>query len=330
MKRREFIKAFGSTLVLCGAWAGPRSARGQQQIISVIGLLTATNVPDWHLRSIQKGLSEGGYTEGRNLTIRYRSADGQFDRLPALAADLAGSKVSVIFAVGGPIPARAAKAATNTIPIVFVYGGDPISDGLVTAFNRPGGNLTGVTSIGTTLTLKKLELLREITPGVTDVGLLVNSAGTLAEFQVKDVGEAVEKLGLHLHVANFSREGEIDAAFAALNQSKVRALVVGTDPIFNFYHSQITAAAARHKIPAIYNLREYCEAGGLLCYGASFTDALRQGGLYVARILKGENPKDLPVMQPSKFELVINLKTARDLGLAVPPSLIARADDMIE
>ena len=323
MRRREFITLVGGVAV----W--PLSARAQQTM-PVVGLLAATSVLFWQSKSIQKGLNEGGYYEGRNLAIMYRSADGQTDRLPALAADLVDSKVSVIFAVGGPVPARAAKAATSTIPIVFVYGGDPVSDKLVASLNSPGGNVTGVTFIGTALTTKKLEVLREVTPGVTDIGLLVNTANTLAEPQIKDVAEVAQRLGLRLHVASMSSETEIDAAFATLAQSKVGALVVGTDPIFAFVQRQLTTTAARYKIPTIYNIREYCEVGGLISYGASFTDALRQAGLYVTRILKGEKPSDLPVLQPTKFELVINLKAAKAMGLTIPAQLLGRADEVIE
>ena len=298
--------------------------------MSVIGLLTATYLNFDEFKSVQKGFDEGGYVEGRNLAIIYRSADGQFDRLSMLATDLVDRKVSAILAIGGPVPARAAKAATSKIPIVFAYGGDPLSDGLVASLNRPGGNVTGVTFIGTTLTTKKLELLREIAPGVTDIGLLVNPAGTLAETQVKDMKEAVQRLGQRLHIANVSSQGEIDAAFAAISQLKVGALVVGTDPIFATSRGQLIALAARYKIPAIYNLREYSEAGGLMSYGGSITDAWRQASVYVSRILKGEKPLDLPVIQPTKFELIINLKTAKALGLTVPPTLLARADEVIE
>jgi putative ABC transport system substrate-binding protein len=323
MRRRDFIQG----IVVSSAW--PVAARAQQTM-PVVGLLAATSVLFWQSKSIQKGLNEGGYVEGRNLAIMYRSADGQLDRLPALAADLVDSKVSVIFAVGGPIPARAAKAATSTIPIVFVYGGDPVNDKLVASLNSPGGNVTGVTFIGTTLTTKKLELLREVTPGVTDIGLVVNPASTMAELQIKDVAEVAQRSGLRLHVANISSETEVDTAFADLAQSKVGALVVGTDPIFAFVQRQLTAMAARYRIPTIYNIREYCEVGGLMSYGASFTDALRQGGTYVARIIKGEKPSDLPVLQPTKFEVVINLKAAKAMGLTVPAQLLARADEVIE
>ena len=325
MNRREFITLLGGTVA---AW--PLAVGAQQPPMPFIGLLVATNVPNWQFRSIQKGLNEGGYIEGRNLAIIYRSADGQLDLLSGLADDLVASKVSVILAVGGPLPARAAKAATSTIPIVFAYGGDPVRDNLVASLNRPGGNVTGVTFIGTTLTTKKLELLREIVPGMTDIGLLVNPTGTLAEVQIKDMKEAVEGLAQRLHIANVSSESEIDAAFATLSQSKVGALVMGTDPIFNFYRGQIIALAARYKIPAIYNIREYCEVGGLMSYGASLTDMWRQAAIYVSRLLKGQKPAELPVLQPTKFELVINLKTAKALGLDVPTSVLARADEVIE
>ncbi len=325
MRRREFIG------LLCGATTWPLAAHAQLLPIPFVGLLAATNVPNSQLTSIQKGLNEGGYVEGQNLALMYRSADGQFDLLPQLADDLVtNSKVSAILAIGGPLPARAAKSATSTIPIVFAYGGDPVRDNLVASLNRPGGNVTGVTFIGTTLTAKKLELLREIVPGMTDVGLLVNPTGTLAEVQIKDVRDPVEGLGQRLHVGNVSNESEIDAVFAAFSQSKVGAIIIGTDPIFAFYRGQIIALAARYKIPVIYNLREYCEVGGLMSYGASLTDAWRQAGLYVSRILKGEKPADLPVLQPTKFELVINLKSAKALGLTVPAALLSRADEVIE
>ena len=325
MQRREFMTLLGGAAV---TW--PLAARAQQQAMTVIGLLTATNLPNTQLKAIQKGLNEGGYVEGRNLAIVYRSADGQFDRLSTLAADLVDSKVSAILAIGSPVPARAAKAATSTIPVVFAYGGDPVSDNLVASFNRPGGNVTGMTFIGTSLTTKKLEFLREIAPGVTDFGLLVNPAGTLAEIQIKDVREAIQRLGQRLHVANVSSGGEIDAAFATMSQLKVGALIVGTDPIFAFYRDQLAALTARYKIPAIYNVREYCEVGGLMSYGASIANTWYQAGVYIARILKGEKPADLPVMQPTNFELIINLKTAKALGLTVPPQLLARADEVIE
>jgi putative ABC transport system substrate-binding protein len=326
MRRREFIRLVSSTAVV---W--PLIARAQQPAMPVIGLLAARNLDFEELKSIQKGLTQGGYVEGRNLAIMYRSADGKLDRLAALATDLVGSQVSVILAIGGPIPARAAKAITNTIPIVFAHGGDPLSDGLVAGFNRPGGNVTGITFVGTVLAAKRLELLREIAPaGVTDIGLLVNPKGTLAEIPIKDAGEAAYALGLRLHIANVSSEGEIDAAFSAFSQMKVGALIVGTDPIFGVHRDQLVELAARYKIPTIYGLRDYSAAGGLMSYGGSRADTWEQAGVYAARILKGEKPADLPVMQPTKFELIINLKTAKALGLTVSPQLLARADEVIE
>jgi ABC-type uncharacterized transport system substrate-binding protein len=297
MWRREVIT------LLSGAVAWPFVARAQQPAMSVIGLLTARGLDVDELKSIEKGLNEGGYVEGRNLAIVYRSADGQLDRLAALATDLVDRKVSVILAIGGPVPARAAKTITSTIPIVFAYGGDPVGDNLVASFNRPSGNVTGITFIGTTLAAKRLELLREIAPGMTDVGLLVNPKGTLAEIPVKDVGEATNRLGLHLHVTNVSSESEIDAAFAALSQMKIGGLIVGTDPIFGTHRDQLVAMTARYKIPAIYGLRDYPAAGGLMSYGGSRADTWERAGVYVARILKGAKPADLPVMQPTKFEL---------------------------
>jgi putative ABC transport system substrate-binding protein len=243
---------------------------------------------------------------------------------------LVDSNVSVILAIGSPVPARVAKAVTHTIPIVFAYGGDPVVDGLVDSFNRPGGNVTGVTFIATTLTTKKLELLRAIVPQATDIGLLVNPTGTLAKDEIRDMSEAVQKMGEHLYVENVTGPSDIDAAFAGLSQSKVGALVIGTDPIFAVVRPQLAILTARYKMPAIHNGREYCEAGGLMSYGASLPDSWRQAGLYVARILKGEKPTNLPVMLPAKFELVINLKTAKALGLTIPASVLATADEVIE
>jgi len=254
----------------------------------------------------------------------------QLDRLPALANDLVDRQVSVILAIGGPLPARTAKAITTTIPIVFAYGGDPVSDDLVASFNPPGGNVTGITFVGNALAAKRLELLLEIVPRMTDVGLLVNLKGTLAEIPVKDVGEATHRLGLRLHVRNVSSEREFDAAFAAFREMKVAALVVGTDPVFGTNRDQLVGLAASYKIPVIYGLRDYPAAGGLMSYGGSRADTWERAGGYVARILRGEKPAELPVMQPTKFELVINLKTAKALGITVPPTLLARADEVIE
>jgi putative tryptophan/tyrosine transport system substrate-binding protein len=325
MRRREFITLLGGATA---TW--PLVARAQPAAMPVIGLLTARNLDVDELRSIQKGLNEGGYVEGRNLAIIYRSADGQLDRLAELATDLVGSQVSVILAIGGPVPARAAEAITRTIPIVFAYGGDPVSDGLVASFSRPGGNVTGITFIGTALAAKRLELLREIAPQVTDIGLLVNPKGTLAEIPIQDMNEAAHILGLRLHVEGVSNEREIDAAFAAFSQMKIGGLIVGTDPLFGRRRDQLVTLPARYKIPTIYGLRDYPAVGGLMSYGGSRAETWEQAGFYVARILNGSKPTDLPVMQPTKFELVINLKTAKALGVTVPPTLIARADEVIE
>ncbi len=324
-KRREFMTLIGGVVAV---W--PLAARAQQRPMSVIGLLTATNLFFDQFEAVQKGLNESGYFEGDNLAIIYRSADSQFARLPSLATALVDAKVSVILAIGSPVPARIAKAATGTIPIVFAYGGDPVADGLVDSLNRPGGNVTGITFFAATLTAKKFELLRELVPQATDIGLLVSATGTLAKMQIKDMSEATQRLGQRLHIATISNPNEIDSALAAMDREKVGALVIGTDPIFGINREQLATLLARYKIPAIHNGREYCEAGGLMSYGASITEAWRQASIYVARILKGERPANLPVMLPTKFELVINMKTAKTLGLTVPPTLLARADEVIE
>jgi putative ABC transport system substrate-binding protein len=328
MRRRAFIAFLGGATV--APLLRPLPLRAQQPAMPVIGLLTAANQSDDQLRTLQKGLSEGGYVEGRNLAIIYRSADNQYDRLPALAADLVARQVSVILALGSPVPARAAMAATKTIPIVFAYGGDPVSDTLVASLNRPGGNVTGVTMLAATLTAKLLELLREITPQVTDVALLVNPNNAQAEIQIKDAGAAAHILGQRLHVVNANSEGEFDAAFASIRQLKAGALLVGADSGFTLHRDQLAALAARYKIPAMYPNRDYPVAGGLMSYGASMTDTWRQAGVYAGRILKGAKPADLPVVQPTKFELVINLKAAKALGLTVPNTLLVSAVEVIE
>jgi len=323
MKRREFIALVG----LSAAW--PAVAQAPRQ--PTLGLLSSSELADWAIKSFQTGLKEGGYVEGRNLTVIYRSAENQFDQLPALAAELVKSQISVIFATGSPVPARAAKAATSTIPIVFAYGGDPVSDGLVESFNRPGGNVTGATFIGTALMSKRMELLREILPQVSDVALLVNPKGTLANMQIKEAKAAAQALGLALHVINSIGESEFDEAFATMSRLKVGAFLVSTDPLFGFNgRSQYITMALRYGIPAICVGRADVFAGGLFSYGANMPDTWRQAGVYVGRILKGEKPSELPVVQPTKFELVINLKTAKQFGIDVPPTLLIRADEVIE
>ena len=325
MRRRTFL---GLIIAVAAAW--PSAGRAQQSAMQVIGLLAATNSNFDQLASIRKGLEDGGYIEGRNLAVIHRSADGRFDRLPALAAELVNSRVAVILATGSPVPAREAKTATSAIPIVFAYGGDPVGDNLVVSFNRPGGNVTGATFMSATLSAKRLELLREINPQMTDVALLVNPKGTLAEIQIKDAEAATRILKLRLHVVNAGSTSEIEAAFATISQLKANALLVSTDPILGSSRDQIAALSVRYRIPAITSNREYTAAGGLMSYGANLSDTWRQAGVYVAPILKGEKPADLPIMQPTKFETVFNLKTAKALGLDIPSKLLFTADEVIE
>ncbi len=323
MKRRDFIALIGMSAV----W--PAVAPAQQQ--PRLGILTSGEIADWAIDGFRAGLKDGGYVEGRNLIVVYRSAENQFDRLPALAAELVNSQVSVIFATGSPVPARTAKAATPTIPIVFAYGGDPVGDGLVESFNRPGGNVTGATFIGTALMAKRMELLREILPQVSDVALLVNPKGTLADVQTREATAAAQALRLTLHVINTISENEFDEAFATMSRLKVGAFLVSTDPLFGFNGRGLhITTGLRHGIPAICIGRGDVEAGGLFSYGANLADTWRQAGVYVGRILKGEKPSELPVVQPTKFELLINLKTAKQLGIDISPTLLARADEVIE
>ena len=327
MRRREFILIAGGT-----ALASTVSARAQQAgPLPVMGLLTLADLPDWALGAIREGLGEAGFVEGRNLGILMRSAEAHFDRLPALAADLVNNGVKLIFATGSPVPARTAKAATSTIPIVFAYGGDPVADGLVDSLNKPGANVTGATFIGSSLLAKRMEMLREIVPRATDVALLVNPKGTLAERQIKDATEAANTLGQRLHVLNASTLDDIDAAFASMSQSGIGAFVVSTDPFFGFVGGErLVMQAASHRIPGAYDSRFELLGRGLMSYGPKLSDTWRQAGVYAGRILQGEKPANLPVMQPTRFEMVINLKTAKELGLTVPSTLLGLADDVIE
>jgi putative ABC transport system substrate-binding protein len=282
------------------------------------------------LAAFLQGLSETGYIEGKNVAIEYLWAEGRYDRLPALFADLVARKVDAIFAGGGSKGALAAKSATTTIPIVFVQGGDPVELGLGASLARPGGNLTGVSILVSELMPKRLELVSELVPQAGVIALLVNPENVSVERIIRDMQEAGHMKGVRLHIIKAGSEGEIETAFASLGQLPAGALVVGADAFFNSRRGQLVALAARHAVPAIYEWREFAEAGGLISYGPSLTAVNRQAGIYAGKILKGAKPSDLPVEQPTRFELVVNLKTAKALGLTVPPSILARVDEVIE
>jgi len=322
--RRKFISLLGGAAVV---W--PLAARAQQAGVPLVGLLVSTQIDDRQIAAIRQGLKDAGYIEGRNVAIKYRSGDGRFDRLPAMAAELAADAPAAIIALA-PAAALAAKAATATIPIVFSIGGDAVKLGLVSSLNRPGGNVTGVTFFVNTLGAKRLELLRELVPSAAHIGFLVNPANPTSESQVTDVRAAARERRVDLLVVNAGSEREIDAGFASFVQQRVNAIVIGADSLFLSRRDQVVGLAARHALPAIYNLREYVDNGGLITYGASITDAFRLAGGYAGRILKGEKPPDLPVQQTVKFELAVNLKTAKALGLTVPDKLLVAADEVIE
>ena len=325
MRRRELM------LLLGGTMTAARALRAQQKAMPVIGYLAGgspgPNAP--LVAAFRQGLSETGYVEEQNLAIEYRWAEGRYDRLPALAADLVGRKVDVIV-TGNLTSALAAKSATSTIPIVFVSEGDAVGDGLVASLARPGGNLTGFTTIAVELTPKRFEMLSELVPQAKVIALLVNPNNPVAKPEIRDVQEAARAKGVQLHVLKAGSESEIDAAFASLVQLQAGALVVSTDPFFYNRREQFVALASRHAVPAIYAWREFAVAGGLISYGPTLTAIFRQAGIYVGKILKGAKPADLPVQQPTTFELVVNLKTAKALGLTIPPSILARADEVIE
>ena len=326
MTRREFITLLGGA---AAAW--PLAAHAQQAAMPVIGFLNPGS-PDTmadRMRGFRQGLRESGYIEGDNVTIAYRWAENQIDRLPALAADLVHRRVSVIAAFA-TAPAFAAKAATTTIPIVFLAPGDPVRFGLVASLARPDGNLTGINLFTGELSAKRLEILREMVPGATHVAVLVNPTNPTMETTVRDVEAAARATGLQVQVFNASTSREIDAAFARFGRERPDAVFVGLDTFFNSRRAQLVNLASRHALPAIFPTRDIAEIGGLMSYGANILDAFRQVGIYTGRILKGAKPAELPVVQASKFELVINNQTARMLGLTVPPTLLATADEVIE
>ncbi len=326
LKRREFITLLGSAAAL---W--PLTARAQQAV-PVVGVLSAEwpNLISDRLRAFHDGLRETGYVEGRNLAIEYRWAEGRNDRLPALAAELVRRQVTVIVATSTPA-VLAARIATTTIPIVFFVAADPVQLGLVTSLSRPEGNLTGVVTLNVEVAAKRLQLLHELVPTATIVALLVNPSNTaLAETITKELEAAARTLGVQLHVLHASSERELDTAFATLVQLRAGALVIGADALFNSRSEQLAELTIRHRVPAIYQFREFVSAGGLMAYGSTVLDTYRPLGVYTGRILKGEKPAELPVQQATKVELVINMKTAKALGLTVPLPLIGRVDEVIE
>jgi ABC-type uncharacterized transport system substrate-binding protein len=326
MRRRDFIKG------IVGSTAWPLAARAQQPALPVIGFLNSASPQPWasYVAGFRAGLKEVGYIDGQNVTIEFRWAEGNYDRLPGLAADLVRRRVAVLVAGGGPPSVVAAKAVTKTIPIVCTFGGDPVKAGYVTSLGRPGGNITGVNLFVAAMESKRLGLLRALIPGVQLIAVLLNPNRPDHADQMREVQDAARAIGQQINILLASNESDIEAAFATAVQLHVGAMLVGADPFFNSRRDKIIALAARHAIPAIYEQREHALAGGLMSYGTNLSDGYRQAGVYVGRILRGEKPGDLPVVQSTKFEFVINLKTAKALGIEVPPNLSAEADEIIE
>jgi putative ABC transport system substrate-binding protein len=330
MRRRKFITLLGGAAA--SALVRPRAARAQQPALPVVGMLNSGSRDAYTSRNAAflEGLGETGLVEGRNVAIEHRYADDHYDRLPDLAAELVHRPVAVLFASGGGVAPQAAKAATSTIPIVFTGGFDPVKAGLVASLNQPGGNVTGTTFLTNALETKRLGLLHELVPQASVIGVLMNPKNASAETVRADLNAAARGLKIELRIAPASSEGEFDAAFAGFDRDGVRAVLVASDAVFSGNAKSLVTLAERHKLPAIYFVREFPAFGGLTSYGTSFDDAWRQAGAYVGRILKGEKPANLPVVQSSKFEFVINLKTAKALGLSIPQTLLATADEVIE
>ena len=328
MRRRDFITLIGGGVV---AW--PLAVRAQQPVMPVIGWLhsgSATGYANIMASAFREGLNEAGFSDGQNVSIEYRWAENQPDRLPTLSADLAHRRVSVIMACGSPASALAAKSVSASIPIVFETASDPVQIGLVGSLSRPGGNLTGVTTVNGELEAKRLGLLRELVPSATSIAVLVNPTRPDVDTQTAQLQKAAQTVGLALHILNASGERDFDAVFQNLAQLRAGALVIASDALFNDLSEQLAALALRHEVPAVHHFRQFTAAGGLMSYGPKVSDSYRLAGVYTGRILKGEKAADLPVLQPTKFELVINIKTAKALNLTIPPGVLAIVDEVIE